>query len=200
MEPAYDYLFKILIIGDSGVGKTALLLRYTEGVFNPEFHSTIGVDFKINTVDIDGKLVKMQLWDTAGQDRFRNIVASYYRGAHGVILVYDVTNEDSFSNVRSWVNETKTHLQDHVPKLLVGNKVDEPSRVISPENGQSLASQLGMEWIETSAKSEFHVKEAFENMARTIISKAGLLNLQPVKQTTALPPAKPVGSGMCCPT
>lgn len=200
MEPSYDYLFKVLIIGNSGVGKTALLLRYTDGVFNPEFHTTIGVDFKISTVDIDGKLVKMQLWDTAGQDRFRNIVASYYRGAHGVIMVYDVTDTESFTSIRAWHDETKVHLQANVPKLLVGNKVDEAGRTVTSDEGQQLAEQLGMEWMETSAKSEFHVKEAFEALARTILSRAGLLNLQPAKSIAQLPSTKPVSRGICCST
>lgn len=200
MEPDYDYLFKILIIGNSGVGKTALLLRYTDGIFNPEFHTTIGVDFKINTVNIDGKVVKMQLWDTAGQDRFRNIVASYYRGAHGVIMVYDVTERDSFDGVRQWYEETKVHLQDNVPKLLVGNKVDEPNRSVTSDEGQQLAEQLGMQWMETSAKSEYHVKEAFEALGRVVLSRVGVLNLQPAKTGTPMPPAKPVARGMCCPS
>ena len=100
-EEAYDYLFKLLLIGDSGVGKSSLLLRFSDDTYDTNFNSTIGVDFKIKTVDLDGKVVKLQIWDTAGQERFRTITCSYYRGAHGIIIVYDVTDTESFDNVKN---------------------------------------------------------------------------------------------------
>ena len=199
MDSQYDYLFKILLIGDSGVGKTSLLFRYVEDVFNPEFQSTIGVDFKICTLAIDGRQVKMQLWDTAGQDRFRNIVASYYRGAHGIILVYDVSSQASFENIQNWMEEAQKHLNEHIPRLLVGNKVDMSPHEVSTEAGESFAKSHHMGFIETSAKSAVNVRELFEQMVRGILSKLMVLNIQPVPKGEAVKPAtKKIGKGYCC--
>uniref|UniRef100_A0A2K6T3Q0 small monomeric GTPase n=1 Tax=Saimiri boliviensis boliviensis TaxID=39432 RepID=A0A2K6T3Q0_SAIBB len=103
MAKTYDYLFKLLLIGDSGVGKTCVLFRFSEDAFNSTFISTIGIDFKIRTIELDGKRIKLQIWDTAGQERFRTITTAYYRGAMGIMLVYDITNEKSFDNIRNWI-------------------------------------------------------------------------------------------------
>ncbi|KAF8404299.1 hypothetical protein HHK36_009182 [Tetracentron sinense] len=119
-----DYLFKLLIIGDSSVGKSCLLLRFADDSYVDSYISTIGVDFKIRTVELDGKTIKLQIWDTAGQERFRTITSSYYRGAHGIIIVYDVTEMESFNNVKQWLNEIDRYANDSVCKLLVGNKCD----------------------------------------------------------------------------
>lgn len=198
MESQYDYLFKILLIGDSGVGKTSLLFRYVEDVFNPEFQSTIGVDFKICTLSVDGREVKMQLWDTAGQDRFRNIVASYYRGAHGIVLVYDVASTASFENLQNWMEEAKRHLDENVPRLLVGNKID-TAREVSTETGEAFARTHSMGFIETSAKSAVNVRELFEQMVRSILSKLLVLNIQPVpKGDPVRSGTKKLGTGSCC--
>ncbi|XP_073950862.1 ras-related protein ORAB-1-like [Choristoneura fumiferana] len=124
MNPEYDYLFKLLLIGDSGVGKSCLLLRFADDTYTESYISTIGVDFKIRTVELDGKTIKLQIWDTAGQERFRTITSSYYRGAHGIIIVYDCTDQDSFSNVKQWLEEIDRYACDNVNKLLVGNKCD----------------------------------------------------------------------------
>ncbi|KAI4832864.1 hypothetical protein KUCAC02_015808 [Chaenocephalus aceratus] len=122
MHPEYDYLFKLILIGDSSVGKTNLLLRFADdtGISS----CTIGVDFKIRTIELDGKTIKLQIWDTAGQERFRTITSSYYRGAHGIIVVYDVTDQESFNNVKQWLQEIDRNASENVNKLLVGNKCD----------------------------------------------------------------------------
>ncbi|XP_051995366.1 ras-related protein Rab-35-like isoform X2 [Xyrauchen texanus] len=123
----YHHLFKLLIIGDSNVGKSSLLLRFADNSFSGSYITTIGVDFKIRTVEIDGERVKLQIWDTAGQERFRTITSTYYRNTHGVIIVYDVTNPESFINVKRWLNEISQNC-DNVCKILVGNKNDDPSK------------------------------------------------------------------------
>ncbi|CAF4988266.1 unnamed protein product, partial [Rotaria socialis] len=103
MAKAYDYLFKLLLIGDSGVGKTCVLLRFCDSAFSTTFISTIGIDFKIRTIDLDGRKIKLQIWDTAGQERFKTITTAYYRGAMGIMLVYDITSEKSFDNIKNWI-------------------------------------------------------------------------------------------------
>nr|KJB62381.1 hypothetical protein B456_009G424200 [Gossypium raimondii] len=120
----YDYLIKLLLIGDSGVGKSCLLLRFSDGSFTTSFITTIGIDFKIRTIELDGKRIKLQIWDTAGQERFRTITTAYYRGAMGILLVYDVTDESSFNNIRNWIRNIEQHASDNVNKILVGNKAD----------------------------------------------------------------------------
>lgn len=162
----YDYLFKTLLIGDSGVGKSALMLRYTDDTFTTSHISTIGVDFKIRTIDLDGKVAKLQIWDTAGQERFRTITKSYYRGATGIIIVYDVTDSKSFSSVKDWIGEVGRNAKQSVKILLVGNKCDLNSkRAVSEEEGRQLADQYGFNFIETSAKSSRGVEAAFLTLA-----------------------------------
>ncbi len=124
----YDYLFKLLLIGDSGVGKSCILLRFADDTYTESFISTIGVDFKIRTIEVEGKVIKLQIWDTAGQERFRTITSSYYRGAHGIIMVYDITETESFKNVSNWNNEIAKYASEGVRKLLVGNKCDLENR------------------------------------------------------------------------
>eukprot|EP01099_Mayorella_cantabrigiensis_P000865 TRINITY_DN1367_c0_g1_i3.p1 TRINITY_DN1367_c0_g1~~TRINITY_DN1367_c0_g1_i3.p1 ORF type:complete len:210 (-),score=45.88 TRINITY_DN1367_c0_g1_i3:386-958(-) len=121
---AYDYLIKLLLIGDSGVGKSCLLLRFSDDSFTPSFITTIGIDFKIRTIELDGKRIKLQIWDTAGQERFRTITTAYYRGAMGILLVYDVTDEKSFQNIRNWIRNIEQHATESVNKMLIGNKCD----------------------------------------------------------------------------
>ncbi|KAK5905372.1 hypothetical protein CesoFtcFv8_006845 [Champsocephalus esox] len=169
MNPEYDYLFKLLLIGDSGVGKSCLLLRFADDTYTESYISTIGVDFKIRTIDMDGKTVKLQIWDTAGQERFRTITSSYYRGAHGIIIVYDVTEQESFNNVKQWLDEIDRYACENVSRLLVGNKSDLVSKkVVELSTAQDMASSLKVPLLETSAKSSDNVERAFLTMASEI--------------------------------
>merc|ERR1712113_1191138 len=131
--------------------------------------STIGVDFKIRTLDLEGKTCKLQIWDTAGQERFRTITSSYYRGAHGIIIVYDVTDKESFNNVKHWFQEIEKYAADGVNKLLVGNKCDLASKkVVQYDEAKELADSLNIQFMETSAKNSHNVEQAFQTMAREI--------------------------------
>lgn len=172
---AYDYLLKLLLIGDSGVGKTCLLFRFAEDKFNSAFISTIGIDFKIRTIKVDDKNLKLQIWDTAGQERFRTITTAYYRGAAGIMLVYDVTSERSFENIKNWMRNIDEHASDDVEKMIIGNKADknlpEDTRVISTERGQTLAMEHEVLFYETSAKDGNNVEDAFVAIARKIKDK-----------------------------
>ncbi|PIM99760.1 GTPase Rab1/YPT1, small G protein superfamily [Handroanthus impetiginosus] len=174
MSNEYDYLFKLLLIGDSSVGKSCLLLRFADDSYVDSYISTIGVDFKIRTVELEGKTIKLQIWDTAGQERFRTITSSYYRGAHGIIIVYDVTEKESFNNVKQWLNEIDRYANDNVCKLLVGNKCDlVESKVVDTETAKAFADELGIPFLETSAKDAINVEQAFLTMAAEIKKKIG---------------------------
>lgn len=169
MNPDYDYLFKLLLIGDSGVGKSCLLLRFADDTYTESYISTIGVDFKIRTIEQDGKTVKLQIWDTAGQERFRTITSSYYRGAHGIIIVYDVTDRESYNNVKHWITEIDKYAAEGVNKLLVGNKSDlQSKKVVSYDEAKELADSLGVQFLETSAKNAHNVEQSFNTMAGEI--------------------------------
>ncbi|XP_075388459.1 ras-related protein Rab-8B [Tenrec ecaudatus] len=172
MAKTYDYLFKLLLIGDSGVGKTCLLFRFSEDAFNTTFISTIGIDFKIRTIELDGKKIKLQIWDTAGQERFRTITTAYYRGAMGIMLVYDITNEKSFDNIKNWIRNIEEHASSDVERMILGNKCDmNDKRQVSKERGEKLAIDYGIKFLETSAKSSTNVEEAFFTLARDIMTK-----------------------------
>lgn len=183
MNAEYDYLFKFLLIGDSGVGKSCLLLRFADDTFTESFISTIGVDFKIRTVELDGKSIKLQIWDTAGQERFRTITSSYYRGAQGIIVVYDITNKDSFENVKIWLKEIQKFASDNVQVLLLGNKTDETmKRVVSYEEGKEFADSQNIAFLETSAKKSINVEKAFMTMTDNI--KQTMKNIPKVKESS----------------
>ncbi|EDO18852.1 hypothetical protein Kpol_1023p21 [Vanderwaltozyma polyspora DSM 70294] len=169
MNSEYDYLFKLLLIGNSGVGKSCLLLRFSDDTYTNDYISTIGVDFKIKTVQLDGKTVKLQIWDTAGQERFRTITSSYYRGSHGIIIVYDITDQESFNGVKMWLQEIDRYATSTVLKLLVGNKCDlNDKRVVEYDVAKEFAEANKMPFLETSALDSTNVEEAFLTMARQI--------------------------------
>lgn len=160
---------KLLMIGDSGVGKTCLLLRYANDSFSPTFITTIGIDFKIKNIEIDAKRIKLQIWDTAGQERFRTITTSYFRGAQGILLVYDVTDRRSFESIRNWISQIQQHADVHVNKILVGNKCDmTDEKVVSTEEGQKLAKEFGIDFWEASAKNDINVEQSFISIARAV--------------------------------
>jgi len=166
---SYDFLIKLLLIGDSGVGKSCLLLRFSDDSFTQSFITTIGIDFKIKTIELDGKRIKLQIWDTAGQERFRTITTAYYRVAMGILLVYDVTDEQSFQNIRNWIRNIEQHAADNVDKVLVGNKCDmTQEKVVDTARGQALADEYGIKFFEASAKGNINVVEAFTAMAKDI--------------------------------
>lgn len=168
----YDYLFKLLLIGDSGVGKTCLLFRFSDDAFNTSFIATIGIDFKVRTVDIDGRKIKLQIWDTAGQERFRTITTAYYRGAMGIFLVYDISDEKSFDNIKTWMRNIEDNAAPDVEKMILANKCDrEEKRQVSKEKGQALAVRHGVKFFETSALSGINVEEAFMTLASDIKKK-----------------------------
>ena len=165
-----DYLFKLVLIGDSGVGKSCLLLRFADDAFTESYISTIGVDFRFRTVKIDSKTVKLQIWDTAGQERFRTITSAYYRGADGIIMVYDVTSQDSFTHVNDWLNEVNRYASEGTCKLLVGNKSDRTDKVVQYEAAKAFADGLNIPFLETSAKNASNVEQAFLTMASELIA------------------------------
>lgn len=167
----YDYLFKLIIIGDSGIGKSCLLNRFADDIYTDAYISTIGVDFKIRTIDIGGRVCKLQIWDTAGQERFRTITSSYYRGAHGIVIVFDITNPETFANCEMWLTEVQRYATEQATKILVGTKSDlTDRRKISYADAQEFATKHGMEYIETSAKHGTNVESAFLNLAKQLCS------------------------------
>lgn len=160
----------MVLVGDSGVGKSCLLLRFADDTFSESYISTIGVDFRFKTLTVDGKIIKLQIWDTAGQERFRTITSAYYRGADGVMLVFDKTSRDSFDHIPDWLDEINKYSETS-SRVLVGNKEDSEISKVDKETGQKFADSRKMHYVETSALNGNQVSLAFEIMARELISK-----------------------------
>lgn len=166
----YDHLFKLVLIGDSGVGKSCLLLRFADDAFTESYITTIGVDFRFRTIRLDDKVVRLQIWDTAGQERFRTITSAYYRGADGIVLVYDTTDKTSFSHIDEWLLEVNRYANENTCKILVGNKCDlNGEKQVSTADAQKKATELGVECIEASAKDATNVDVAFQKIASQLI-------------------------------
>ncbi|KAG6535779.1 ras-related protein RABA1f-like [Zingiber officinale] len=165
----YDYLFKVVLIGDSGVGKTNLLSRFARNEFSSESKSTIGVEFATRTIRVDDKLVKAQIWDTAGQERYRAITSAYYRGAAGALVVYDVTRHITFENAERWLKELKNHTDQNIVIMLVGNKADlRHLRAVPLEDAQAFAQREKAFFVETSALESMNVENAFTEVLTQI--------------------------------
>ncbi|EHA8587054.1 ras-related protein RABA2a [Cocos nucifera] len=184
-EEEYDYLFKVVLIGDSGVGKSNLLSRFTRNEFCLESKSTIGVEFATRTLQIlvEGRIIKAQIWDTAGQERYRAITSAYYRGALGALLVYDVTKPTTFENVSRWLKELRDHADTNIVIMLIGNKTDlKHLRAVATEDAQSFAEREGLSFIETSALEAVNVEKAFQMILGEIyrsISKKNISSDEP---------------------
>jgi len=165
---SYAYLFKYIIIGDTGVGKSCLLLQFTDKRFRADHDLTIGVEFGARLISIEDKQIKLQIWDTAGQESFRSITRSYYRGASGALLVYDISRRDTFSHLSRWLEEAKNNGNVNMVVMLIGNKSDLEKREVSYEEGAAFARQHELVFVETSAKTAQNVEEAFIQTARKI--------------------------------
>ena len=169
MSSQYDYLYKVIFIGDSDTGKSSLSQRIAHDSFNPTYIETIGVDFFIKYIKISGKIIKLQMWDTAGADRFRSITKSYYRGSNIICLVYDVTNLNSFKNIKNWMKDIEDFKKEKVYIVLVGNKCDSLDRVITEEEGINLAKEHNIDFLETSAKNDKNIFELLYHKINKLI-------------------------------
>lgn len=206
-DDEYDYLFKVVLIGDSGVGKSNLLSRFTRNEFCLESKSTIGVEFATRSIQVDGKTIKAQIWDTAGQERYRAITSAYYRGAVGALLVYDITKHVTYENVERWLKELRDHADSNIVIMLVGNKSDlRHLRAVPTDDAQSFAEKEGLSFIETSALESTNVENAFHKILTEIyriVSKKALAQEEsshagPSSGTTILVAEDSGKKGSCC--
>ena len=170
-----ECIYKILLLGDDNIGKTSILLRYTDRIFNGPPLTTIGLDYRLKSIILkNGKSVKLQIWDTVGQDRFRAITKNYYKAAHGIILIYDVIDRRTFESIRNWVSQIRQEDSEKITIYLVANKIDkEDERKVEKEEGENLAKELGLPFIEVSAKDGINVDEIFEDLVERIYKNYG---------------------------
>ena len=169
--------FKILTIGESGVGKTCILRRFVENKFLKNHLATIGIDFKTKTLNINNQEIKLKIWDTAGQERFRNITTQYYKGADGIVLIYDVTDDASFEKIRDWMEQILSNTKrEDIGLVLLGNKCDMEPRAVSEEQGNKMAEELNVSYFETSALTGQGINEAFNELTRDIMKRKGVDN------------------------
>lgn len=210
VDHEYDYLFKVVLIGDSGVGKSNILSRFTRNEFCLESKSTIGVEFATRTLQVEGKTVKAQIWDTAGQERYRAITSAYYRGAVGALLVYDITKRPTFESVQRWLRELRDHADSNIVIMMAGNKSDlKHLRAVSTDDAQTLAEKENLSFLETSALEAYNIEKAFQTILLDIyqiISKKALA-AQEAANSTGLPkgttinvanPTVTVNQRTCC--
>ena len=170
-----NHTFKILTIGESGVGKTCVLRRFVENKFLKNHLATIGIDFKTRVINLNGLTIKLKVWDTAGQERFRNITNQYYKGADGILLVYDVTDEESYNKIRDWMEQITSNTDNEdIGLVLLGNKCDMESRVVTEEMGKEMAKELNVDYYETSALNGLGINEAFEGLTKDIMKRKKL--------------------------
>ncbi|KAJ8471131.1 hypothetical protein OPV22_025474 [Ensete ventricosum] len=195
-DEEYDYLFKVVLIGDSGVGKSNLLSRFARNEFSIESKSTIGVEFATRTVHVDDKVVKAQIWDTAGQERYRAITSAYYRGAVGALVVYDVTRHATFENVERWLKELRSHTDPSIVVMLVGNKADlRHLRAVSPEDAEVFAEKEKTFFMETSALESLNVENAFTEVLSQIYRVTSKKALDVGDDTAVLPKGQTINVG-----
>ena len=178
-----ECVYKVLLLGDTTVGKTCFLMKYTDKTFQDIHMATIGLDYRLKTMKLkNGKNIKLQIWDTAGQDRFRAITKNYYKGSHGIILIYDVTNLQTFENVKTWVNQIREEASPNVVIYIAANKIDmEEERKVPKEDGEKLAEELGFPFVETSAKSGININETLEDLVERIDKVYGNVQQKPTK-------------------
>ena len=170
MSDLNENVYKLLLLGDSTVGKTCFLIKYTDQSFQDIHMATIGLDYRVKTMKLkNNKEVKIQIWDTAGQDRFRSITKNYYKGSHGIILIYDITNRRTFENVQQWISQIREETSQNVVIYLIGNKIDmKEERKVSTEEGKKLADELGLPFMETSAKEGININEVFDDIVERV--------------------------------
>ena len=199
----YDKLFRYIIVGDMAVGKSCILLQFTDNKFRVQHELTIGVEFGAKTIELNNKTIKIQIWDTAGQEQFQAITRTYYKGAIGALLVYDITRRDTFTHVTKWLEEVKSNSSKHICVILIGNKKDlEDKRQVTYEEGESFARENGLMFLETSAKTAFNVVEAFNLSAQAILNNIEKTGVDPTENKNKMKienkPQEPAKKGGCC--
>ena len=184
--------FKILTLGESGVGKTAILRRYVENKFEKHHLATIGIDYQSKTIKIKNKEIKLKIWDTAGQERYKNIASQLYKGADGIMLVYDITDDYSFSKITDWMEQINNNLsKNDIGIVLIGNKSDIEDRIIDTEKGEEKAKEYGIQYYETSALNGNGINEAFEGLAKQILKNYKIKNNEVGSRTISLQSSRP---------